>query len=70
MLGDAEPRANRALPAIGGHQIARADGAGGAAAALADRGSDASVVLLEGDQLGRVAQIGAALLGVGAQNRL
>jgi len=70
VLGNAELGADRALATIGGHQIARADGACGAIAALADGGADARVVLIEGDQLGRITQIGAQLLGMGTQNWL
>jgi hypothetical protein len=67
---DAAALANRAVGAVGGDQVVGADGLGGAAVPGAEDRRDSVVVLLEGDQLGGVGVLGAALLGRPAQQRL
>ena len=61
---------DRAVRAVGGDQVVGADGLLGAAVPGAEDRRDPVVVLLEGDQLGGVGVLGAALLGRPAQQRL
>ena len=51
------------MRAVGGDQVVGADGLLGAAVPGAEDRRDPVVVLLEGDQLGGVGVLGAALLG-------
>jgi len=67
---DAAALADRAVGAVGGDQVVGADGLGGAAVPGAEDRRDPVVVLLEGDQVGGVGVLGAALLGRPAQQRL
>jgi hypothetical protein len=67
---DAAALADRAAGAVGGDQVVGADGLGGAAVPGAQDRRDPVVVLLEGDQVGGVGVLGAALLGRPAQQWL
>ena len=67
---DAAALPDRAVRAVGGDQVVGADGLLGAAVPGAEDRRDPVVVLLEGDQLGGVGVLGAALLGRPAQQRL
>ena len=67
---DAAALPDRAVRAVGGDQVVGADGLLGAAVPGAEDRRDPVVVLLEGDQLGGVGVLSAALLGRPAQQRL